>query len=86
MGENPPRAGAERAVNSKTAWLILRRPRRNNPFVTRIGGVMIELVVGDIEADVIAQLEALAKQHGRSLNDEVLAILSDAVRDEEQSA
>ena len=44
---------------------------------------MAELVVNDLEEDVITQLEAPAKQHGRSLEEEVLAILRDAVRDEE---
>ena len=44
---------------------------------------MTELVVNDLEEDVITLLEARAKRHGRSLEEEVLTILRDAVRDEE---
>jgi plasmid stability protein len=44
---------------------------------------MSELVVNDLEAEIVALLEARAQKHGRSLEDEVLEILRDAVKGED---
>jgi len=43
---------------------------------------MAEIVVDDFDDDVMAKLLQRARQHGRALNDEVLEILREAVRNE----
>ena len=43
------------------------------------GGDNDRILIDDIDEDVIALLEERAKEHGRTLNEEVLAILRDAI-------